>query len=406
MSATLQPVTDTQREESLDTLRGFAIIGVLYALFFEWENLGVLPGDEKTLAFKFINQAANIFLHSKAFTLLAFLFGYGFTLQVLRSNQKGIDLLPFALRRALGLFILGTLHGVLLRDGDVLAAYAICSLIIILLRKSADKIILIAMLVANLLPALYYLVFKLIGSQPSMRPVEEGTGLIGKNLSHLFQHWYPHFILVHSGTLVLILVGMYAARKRFLEKLQHQSKQINLLILLGLILEVFKLIIPWNKIIPVTADFNAPNFYQNLLNSFLSNTLQTPFKWGIDMVYIAIILHLLRNNSARKMLQPLTNIGKMALTNYLLPDMIVIPFFFLVFNLWAQVPAVQQVIIATAIAIFLGIFSTWWLKRFNFGPFEWLLRSFTYWKWQPMHKKRTVLKKEAAAFPDQLFHNN
>jgi len=61
MTAILQPVTETQREKNLDTLRGFAIIGVLFALFLEWDNLGIAPGEEKTNSFKFIHQAANIY---------------------------------------------------------------------------------------------------------------------------------------------------------------------------------------------------------------------------------------------------------------------------------------------------------------------------------------------------------
>jgi uncharacterized protein len=52
-------------------------------------------------------------------------------------------------------------------------------------------------------------------------------------------------------------------------------------------------------------------------------------------------------------------------------------------------------LMATGFAIFLAVFSTWWLKRFRFGPFEWLLRSFTYWKWQPM-KKKEITKQNVA----------
>jgi len=32
------------------------------------------------------------------------------------------------------------------------------------------------------------------------------------------------------------------------------------------------------------------------------------------------------------------------------------------------------------------LFSKWWMARYTMGPFEWLLRSFTYWKWQPIKK--------------------
>src|SRR5262245_19717412 len=128
MTTAFRPVTETTREESLDTLRGFAILGVLFALFLEWNNLGVPPADEQARPFKLTTDIANIFLYGKAYNILAFLFGYGFALQSTRAKQKGIDLLPFALRRALGLFILGTLHAIFLRDGDIVAPYAICSL--------------------------------------------------------------------------------------------------------------------------------------------------------------------------------------------------------------------------------------------------------------------------------------
>ena len=32
------------------------------------------------------------------------------------------------------------------------------------------------------------------------------------------------------------------------------------------------------------------------------------------------------------------------------------------------------------------LYSHWWLQRFRFGPAEWLWRSITYWKLQPMRR--------------------
>jgi len=395
MTNTLKPLTESNREHSLDTLRGFAIIGVLFALFLEWDNLGVPSGSEQTSAFKIVDQAARIFLHGKAYNLLAFLFGYGFALQASRAKQKGINLLPYALRRALGLFILGTLHAVLLRDGDILAPYAICSLFIIALRNSSDRKILVALGISLLIPSIYYLVLKWTGNQPAPWGVQvKGTGLFAKNISYLLQHWYPHFIETQYGALVLFFVGMYASRKQWLEKLQNNPRQLNILFLTGVLLYVPYFFIPWQKLFPHDPDFASPRFYQSLANRFLRGTIRLPFTWGIDFVYIAIILHLLRRTSTKKMLQPLTNIGKMALTNYVVPDMFFIPMY-VILNLWSKVPATQQVMMATTFAIFLGVFSTWWLKRYNFGPFEWLLRSFTYWKWQPMKKEETIQTAES-----------
>jgi hypothetical protein len=35
-------------------------------------------------------------------------------------------------------------------------------------------------------------------------------------------------------------------------------------------------------------------------------------------------------------------------------------------------------------------FSKWWLRYFNYGPIEWLWRSATLLKWQPMIKRREI----------------
>jgi len=36
------------------------------------------------------------------------------------------------------------------------------------------------------------------------------------------------------------------------------------------------------------------------------------------------------------------------------------------------------------------LFCSWWMRRFRFGPLEWLWRSATYLKWQPMRAKRST----------------
>ena len=41
-----------------------------------------------------------------------------------------------------------------------------------------------------------------------------------------------------------------------------------------------------------------------------------------------------------------------------------------------------------AVWLFQIIFSNIWLNYYRFGPFEWAWRSLTYWKKQPMKRKR------------------
>jgi uncharacterized protein len=77
--------------------------------------------------------------------------------------------------------------------------------------------------------------------------------------------------------------------------------------------------------------------------------------------------------------------GQMAFTNYLMQSLIAaILFYGIGFGLFGQLQRHQLYLIVFAIWIFQIIFSAVWLKFFLFGPFEWLWRSLTYWKKQPM----------------------
>ena len=94
--------------------------------------------------------------------------------------------------------------------------------------------------------------------------------------------------------------------------------------------------------------------------------------------------------SGRKLWKYLENafapVGRMALTNYALQALLAA----LVFGNYT--PGIPRTSLGVWPGIFLllglfilqVLFSRAWLKRFRFGPFEWLWRSLTYWKLQPM----------------------
>ena len=75
----------------------------------------------------------------------------------------------------------------------------------------------------------------------------------------------------------------------------------------------------------------------------------------------------------------------MALTNYLLHTIIATTIFYgHGLGYFGQVSRVGQILIVSGIWAFQIPFSAWWLKRFQFGPFEWLWRSLSYMKQQPL----------------------
>lgn len=101
--------------------------------------------------------------------------------------------------------------------------------------------------------------------------------------------------------------------------------------------------------------------------------------------YLGLIVRMVQSKKWGKYMKIFAPYGKMALTNYITQSIIMVSIFFgYAGGLYDQVPRSQQVLVVIAIIVFQFIFSKWWLNRFKFGPLEWLWRSFTYKKFQPM----------------------
>lgn len=101
--------------------------------------------------------------------------------------------------------------------------------------------------------------------------------------------------------------------------------------------------------------------------------------------YASTLTLLVQSSEWRENFAPLAALGRMALTNYLMQTIICTTIFYgYGLGLYGRVgPAVG---IALTIVIY-GVqipFSLWWLSKFQMGPAEWLWRTLTYGKAQPM----------------------
>ncbi len=77
------------------------------------------------------------------------------------------------------------------------------------------------------------------------------------------------------------------------------------------------------------------------------------------------------------------------LTNYLLLSLIYVGIFYSYgLGLWGKVGPLVGVSLAVLIFPVLVLLSTWWIRRFRFGPAEWLWRTLTYGKLQPMRVRQ------------------
>ncbi len=113
--------------------------------------------------------------------------------------------------------------------------------------------------------------------------------------------------------------------------------------------------------------------------------------FGVFLVsfgWASLLLWLHRSGALRLLLHPLRAVGRMALTNYLTHTVVCI----IVFEGWAlgrwdEVRYFEQMQLVGAILLAQLIVCPLWLALFRFGPMEWLWRSMTYWKLQPMRKR-------------------
>ena len=93
------------------------------------------------------------------------------------------------------------------------------------------------------------------------------------------------------------------------------------------------------------------------------------------------------------MLGVLAPAGRMALTNYLVQSIVcTLVFYGYGLGFFEHLPRFWQVPFALGLFAIQVLYSQWWMARFRFGPAEWLWRSLTYWKLQPMRHPVTFLE--------------
>jgi uncharacterized protein len=77
----------------------------------------------------------------------------------------------------------------------------------------------------------------------------------------------------------------------------------------------------------------------------------------------------------------------MALTCYLLQTIICTTIFYgHGLGLFGKVNRVEQLVVVLAVWAILLVLSPIWLRRFRFGPFEWIWRCLSYWKIFPFRR--------------------
>jgi uncharacterized protein len=112
---------------------------------------------------------------------------------------------------------------------------------------------------------------------------------------------------------------------------------------------------------------------------------------AMGLGYVSLVMVLLSIRFFEKLLHVFEAAGKMALTNYLVQTLFCTWFFYGYGLGWyASLSQFQLYFIAAEIILVQSVFSVLWLRYFNYGPAEWLLRRLSSGKWLPASLRKPV----------------
>ena len=407
------PAEPTQRIELLDALRGFALFGVCLANLFVFDYWNVpasrvlaralLPTDN---AAEFLMQA---FVEGRFYSIFSLLFGLGFALQMQRAESRGRDGLPLFKRRTRILMLFGLAHLLLLWFGDILLFYALMALVLMRMRHMPDEKVLRWAVACVLIPVALYLPvmihFALSMALPLFATafglsklygidIQQGqNGLFALYTSGSIVDWFKLTTLgvpIRFGDLLFVgrpfkvlamfLLGLYVGRHRMWNSLDAHAPLLRRVALWGFVIGV-----PTGIAHALIRDGDA--YYGGTWNGLLESLLYAVAVAPLALGYAAAFALLWRSRRGQRVLGVFAPAGKMALTNYLMQTVIAtVVFSGFGFALAGRIGPTYLWLQASATLALQIIFSAWWLQRYRFGPLEWLWRSLTYRRHQPMRR--------------------
>lgn len=410
----LSPVQQAERIQLVDILRGFALFGILLvnmALFAHPVQSLVFPVAPGTPWYDYFAEWLIHFLgDGKFYSLFSLLFGLGLTLQMDRIEARGGRFVPLYLRRLLILLGIGVLHAFLIWVGDILIFYALFGVLLLLFRKAQPRTLLTWAVILLAIPVLFQAATALLVEvgrslpegaeqiEQTFADVEAGYRSDMERADRVYakggfgeitsQRVYDYVNFMFFGTLytrglnalAMFLLGVYFGKRRIFQDLEANRPLFRRLLAWGSILGLTGNAISATVTMPIT---RVEPSWPYLLAT-VAQGIGAPM---LCLAYISAIALLTGIPAWNQRLKLLTPVGQMALTNYLSQSIIcTLIFYGYGFGLFGTIGASAGIVLTIVIYLIQIPVSHWWMKRFRYGPAEWLWRSLTYWQIQPMRR--------------------
>ena len=400
--SSLTPVDQTERINSLDVLRGFALLGILVMNIQAFSMVGAAYMNptaygDLTGANYWVWYVSHLLFDQKFMTLFSALFGAGIVLMWRRAEAKGRPATGFHYRRSLWLMVLGFVHAYGLWANDILFVYSLCGLWVFWLKRRSPKALIIIGAIVLMVPLILMMTAGLsapwwsqedveqmmVGWQPTPEQVAEEVANYQGGWSDQGRSRVKAAVGMHTETFIffifwrvsgLMIIGMALFKIGFFsaELSDRIYKRCIAISFLGLPILVYSVYQNF------ASAWSMERFFFSGVYNYFASLL-------ISLGYASAIMLICKHGLLTKVTSGLANVGRMALTNYLLHTIIATTIFYgHGLGYFGQVSRVGQILIVSGIWAFQIPFSAWWLKRFQFGPFEWLWRSLSYMKQQPL----------------------
>ncbi len=119
---------------------------------------------------------------------------------------------------------------------------------------------------------------------------------------------------------------------------------------------------------------------------------------ALAFAYAAFLTLLFQRPGGNRLLKPLGAVGRMALTIYLFQSVVYTSIYYgYGLGFWGRLGPGHILPLAVVIFALEILLCVWWLRRFRFGPAEWVWRTITYGRLQQMRLARTAVPARAPA---------
>ncbi|MEQ9302027.1 MAG: DUF418 domain-containing protein [Cyclobacteriaceae bacterium] len=397
---------DNNRIESLDVIRGFAVLGILIMNIQSFSMPG--PAYLNPMAYgdmaggnRWVWIVSHVFADSKFMSLFSMLFGASILLISDNAEKKLGSSIGMHYRRNFWLLLIGLFHAYVMWQGDILTPYAVIAFLVYPMRKmKVRSLLIVGTLLFSVSSILYLftgmsiqympatdLAGLMSGWQPTVEQIQLEIAAFTGTFSQQMEARVEETIMMHTTVFLilflwrisgLMLIGMALYKSGFFQGGFSKAFYTRTMLIAGVI--GFALVV-----YGVVQNFGHE--WSLEYSMFIGSQYNYWGSLGVAIAYVAIMNLIIKSGALTAIRIRLAAVGKLALTNYLSQTLLgTFIFYGFGLGLFGQIERSGQIGIVILIWVFQLVVSPIWLKHFHYGPAEWMWRSLSQMKWQAFRK--------------------